>query len=87
MKHRVLIPLSAAALCWAGAAIADEIKGEVLAHDRVARVIVLNDKSVLSYKADTPLPDDLKQGDQVEIEYTGSEGDISVIISIQRVGG
>jgi hypothetical protein len=46
---------------------------------------VLKDSSVLSYNAKTTMPDDLKQGDKVEVEFEGSEGDQSVIVSVQRV--
>jgi hypothetical protein len=71
---------------WAASAAADSVTGTVVAHDRVDQVVVLDDKTVLTYSNETTLPEDLKQGDTVAVEYTGSEGDMAQIISITRAG-
>jgi hypothetical protein len=85
MKKIAVVSLVAAALGFAAPAAAGSVTSEIVAHDRVAHVIVLKDSSVLSYNAKTTMPDDLKQGDKVEVEFEGSEGDQSIIVSVQRV--
>ena len=54
----------------------DIVEGTVLAFDRKANVIVLDDNSVWSLKVlETGLPDDLKAGDRIEIRYESNEDD------------
>jgi len=86
MTRRTLVLASAIAALWAGTAAADMVQGEVGAHDRVAHAVVLKDKTVLSYTDKTGLPEDLKQGDKVEVEFQGSEGDMAQIVSIKLIG-
>lgn len=85
MKMIAVVSLFAAALTFSAPATAGSVTSEIVAHDRVAKVIVLKDSTVLSYNAKTTMPEDLKQGDKVEVIYAGSEGDQSVIVSVQRV--
>ena len=56
----------------------------VLVHDRMARILVLTDRTVwpLELLKSKP-PGGLKAGDRVEIEYESDEEGISVIHSIQ----
>jgi hypothetical protein len=69
-------------------ALADETTGEILAFDRVARVIVLTDNTVWQLGEATVTSDDLVAGDEVRIEFT-SAGDsgIGAISSVTRVEG
>jgi len=66
---------------------ADLLDGTVLAHDRVANVLVLSDKTVWSLATlETAMPDDLAAGDRVEISYESNEDDgVRVIHSITRL--
>jgi hypothetical protein len=66
-------------------ALADETSGEILAFDRVDRVIVLTDRTVWPVPDDLPLPEDLAAGDMIRIVYVGG-GDAGVgkISSIER---
>lgn len=60
------------------AALADSTAGVVVAFDRVDRVLILDDKTVWDLKpAGDLVPDGLKAGDQVTIEYD-SAGDSGV---------
>lgn len=72
-------------LATGSAALADSTEGAVVAYDRKAGVIVLEDKTIWSLEGSeaTP-PADLKAGDRVKIEYQ-SEGDdgISMIDAIE----
>jgi hypothetical protein len=75
-------------LAFATPLLADETTGEILAFDRVARIIVLTDKTVWQFGEKTALSDDLAAGDQVRIVYTGGgESGIGPIASITRVDG
>ena len=62
----------------------DVTVGTVLVHDRMARILVLTDRTVwpLELLKSKP-PGGLKAGDRVEIEYESDEEGISVIHSIQ----
>ena len=66
--------LIAAALLAATAvpAFADSTQGTVLAYDRVANVIVLEDKTVWSLETLKIVPEGLKAGDMVEINFTSN---------------
>lgn len=69
-------------------AIADETTGKILAFDRVANVIVLDDKTIWPLADTTETSPDLVAGDMVRIDYVGG-GDTGVasITSILRVEG
>ena len=66
---------------------ADLIDGTVLAHDRVANIIVLSDKSVWPLDSlQTSLPEDLVAGERIEISYESNEDDeVNLIHSVQRL--
>jgi hypothetical protein len=68
----------------AAPAFADSVKGSILAFDRVAGIIVLNDKTVwpLGDAAKT-LPEGLKAGDTIEIDFTSAgENALSTVNSV-----
>lgn len=67
--------LLAAALLAAAPAFADETSGTVLAFDRVAGLIVLEDKTVWEVSADVTLPDNLAAGDMVTFVYESAGED------------
>lgn len=74
---RRLLGLAAAALVFmASAAIADEISGTVENLDKTASTFVVGDKPfTLSSDASGDVTiDDLKDGDQVKIEYVQNQG-------------
>ncbi len=75
-------------LALATPVLADETTGEILAYDRVARVIVLTDNTVWQLGEATATSDDLVAGDEVTIVFT-SAGDsgVGAISSVTRVGG
>lgn len=77
--------LTSAALLAALPAFADETSGTVLAYDRVAHVLVLDDKTVWSLPGDLILPDDLVAGDTITIEFeTAGDNGVGKINSITR---
>ena len=53
-------------------ALADSVSGEVLAYDRVANLIVLEDKTVWSLETLAETPQDLAAGKLVTIDYTSN---------------
>lgn len=68
-------------------AFADSIAGAVLAYDRKAQLIVLEDKTVWTLEgSEVAVPPDLKAGDRIEIdfEFAGDDG-ITKIEMIKRV--
>ena len=75
-------------LLLATPALADETAGTILAFDRVAKVIVLEDKTIWPVGEATELSEDLVAGDKVTIVYVGG-GDTGVasITSILRSDG
>ncbi|MGB3315410.1 MAG: hypothetical protein WBB85_13430 [Albidovulum sp.] len=80
--------LFALPLLLATPALADETTGTVIAFDRAARVIVLDDKTIWPLGEATETSPDLVAGDVVKIIYVGG-GDAGVdkITSVMRVGG
>jgi len=79
-----LLLTSALVLAAALPAFADETKGEVLAFDRYARVIVMADKTVWQLAAQTPTPKGLKAGDVIHIVYdTLGEDGLDKITAIE----
>lgn len=67
------------------AAMAGTFTSTVVAHDRVANRIVLEDKSIVQYGKDTELPAEVNAGDRIEVEYTGAEGQMDQIVRISLV--
>ncbi len=55
-------------------AFADETTGSIVAFDRMANVIVLDDKSVWAIDPKAMVPSDLKAGDNVTLTFL-SDGD------------
>jgi hypothetical protein len=55
----------------AAPALADETSGTILAFDRVANIMVLDDKTVWSLGEKTEVTPDLMAGDTVKIIYLG----------------
>lgn len=84
---RLTLAAVALALATVPAVAADNFIGEVLAHDRVAHRIVLDDKTIVTYDpATVSVPQDLAAGDKVEVVFGGGEeGDFSDIQTIERV--
>ena len=68
---RVLLT-SAALIVSAIPALADNTSGTVLAFDRVAHVLVLDDKTVWNLPPDLMLPENLAAGDTITIDYDGA---------------
>ena len=68
--------LLAALVLAPGLAAADTVTGRVLAFDRVAKVIVFEDRSVWKLGA-AEVPEGVEAGDMVTIDYT-SAGDSGV---------
>lgn len=63
---------------------ADVTVGTVLVHDRMAKILVLTDRTIWPLElVKSAVPDGLKAGDRVEIEYESDEEGVSVINSIQ----
>lgn len=70
-------------LTIAGTTKADEVTGTVLAFDRVARVLVLTDKTVFPLEVATgDLPESLSAGDKVVVKFEGDEDGVRAISSI-----
>ena len=70
------------------AALADRVVGKILAFDRQAKLIILEDKTVwtLAGAADNAVPADLKSGDRVEINYeSGGDDGLRKIDAIKVV--
>ncbi len=73
----------------AAPALADNTTGTVLAFDRVAKVIVLDDKTIWHIvPADLALPESLTAGDRITIDFqTNGDNGVGKINSITRVSG
>lgn len=82
------ILLAAALLATATPALADETSGVIVAFDRVANVLVLEDSTVWTLSAALALPENLVAGEKVHIVYT-SEGDNGVksVDAVHRMDG
>jgi hypothetical protein len=66
-------------------AFADSVVGKILAYDRVATIIVMDDKTVWTREGTTTdVPPELKAGDKVTIDYeTAGEDGITKISSLK----
>ena len=86
---RLLKPLALLAVLAATPAHADSTTGTVVAFDRVDLVLVLEDKTIWEIvPADLALPDDLKAGDEITIDFeSAGESGVGKINSITRTGG
>lgn len=66
-------------------AAADETEGLVLAYDRVANVLVLEDLTVWPLKAELAVPENLQAGDRVTIDFrSDGENGIGAINALTR---
>lgn len=64
-------------------ALADSMTGSVRAWDSVARTITLDDQSQFANIAkDVAVPHDLKEGDEITVDYYADEDGIQAIHSI-----
>ena len=83
------LPLVAALALLAAPPLAiasDAIEGTVLAFDRVARVLVMSDRSVVPLdNLRGEVPEDLVAGDRVAVSYESDEDGISIVNSIERI--
>ena len=78
----------AGALLGAGAlapALADETTGTLLAHDRKARRIVMDDKTIYEYAEETERPETMTAGMRIKITYRGGEDGIESISKVEVV--
>lgn len=73
---RILLAFAAFA-ALATPALADTTTGTILAFDRKANVLVMNDKTVWQLSAQTVMPEDLEAGEVIKITFT-SVGDDGV---------
>ncbi len=73
-------------LAAAAPAFADEVTATVLAFDRVDSIIVLDDKTVFNVTTPEVIPEGLKAGDTITIDFK-SEGDsgVATIYSIKKM--
>ena len=84
------VAVSAAALLAPVAvapALADEVTGTLVAHDRKARRLVMDDKTVYEYAEATERPEVMEAGVQLKITYRGGEDGIESISKIEIVEG
>lgn len=67
-------------------ALADEVTGTVVAHDRVAHRVIMEDRTIYEYDpATTELPRAILAGDTVRVTYRGGEDGIEAIERIEIV--
>lgn len=85
MIIRVLAVSLALGMLSVGPASAGTFTSKVVAHDRVASRIVVEDMSVVQYDESTEMPEELNAGDRVEVEFTGSEGQMDKIVAVKVV--
>jgi len=79
---------AALALAAAFPAFADETQGVVVAYDRVAHILVLDDMTIWTLDPALALPDGLAAGDGVTIVYEGKADDgIGAIASVTLTNG
>jgi hypothetical protein len=75
MKHRYVLAVVAALAAFP--AQAETVTAKVAAFDRVDKILVLDDKTIWTLAgSEEAIPDSLKAGDDVTIEYTspGEDG-------------
>jgi hypothetical protein len=77
--------LIASLMLCAAPALADETVGKILAFDRVASVLVLDDKTIWNFNAKTEVSPGLVAGDTVKIVYAGGgDAGIGAIASVTK---
>ena len=82
MRSRLL---AAGLLTLALPAQADSVTGVILAFDRQADILVLEDKTIYELSADTLIPADLAAGDTVTVDYeSAGEDGITKISSLTK---
>ena len=71
---------------WCGAIAQDITEGKILALDRVAKILVMSDKSVFPLeKMVGDVPEGLNAGDRIEITYDSNEDDgVTAIYKIKK---
>ena len=75
----IAVPLAAPAL-------ADEVEGTVVAHDRLAHRVIMDDRTIYEYDpATTTLPRAILAGDRIRIDYRGGEDGVEAVTSIEIV--
>ena len=75
--------LVSSAISFAAPAYSDEVTSTVAAYDRVARVIVLADKSIFALDLMTgDIPTTLSAGDRVTVDFQGDDNGVRAINSI-----
>lgn len=86
MKRIAAAAVGLAVLVSATPALADSTAGRVIAYDRVAQRLVMEDQTVFSLGETTQVPEVLSAGDQVRIEFTSpGEDGIGEIVSVTIV--
>lgn len=82
---RYLLGIAAISLL-AGPALADTTTGTILAFDRQADVIVMDDNTVWQLAPSTLIPADLVAGDHVKISFTsGGENGIASVDTLEKM--
>ena len=82
---RLLVP-AIATLVLAAPALADETTGTLVAHDRKAHRIVMDDRTVYEYDPEaTERPDVMTAGMRLKITYRGTEDGTEAITAIEVV--
>ena len=76
------MPFTAATVAPASA---DETTGTLVAHDRKARRLVMEDRTIYEYAETTERPELLTAGMRIRIDYTGTEDGIEAINTIEVV--
>ncbi|MCT8160366.1 hypothetical protein [Pseudoruegeria sp. SHC-113] len=85
---KTLMMSAASLLLVAAPVLADETKGEVLAFDRVDRVLILTDKTVWTLPGDLEVPEYLRSGDEVHIEFKADgENGIAAVLAVHKIDG
>ncbi|MFD0979852.1 hypothetical protein [Tropicimonas aquimaris] len=66
-------------------AAADETEGLILAYDRVASILVLEDLTVWPLAANLAVPEDLQAGDRVSIDFrSDGENGVAAVNALTR---
>ena len=77
---------AAAIAVTAAPALADEVEGTVVAHDRLAHRVIMDDRTIYEYNPETTkVPRAILAGDRVRIDFRGGEDGIESIQSIEIV--
>lgn len=71
---RYLLALAAFA-ALASPALADETTGKIVAFDRKANVLVMEDKTIWKLSDQTVIPEDLAAGETIKITFTSAGDD------------